>query len=155
MHARTQMVLMGLAICGVILIAADAKHHTPPVLHSGDVPIGSLGSPLGTRLEITGVAADGFKIETGTLRIDSVDGRMLDPPVDLWIENIDLPKGRIIIRGYETGRMIGVPPAVVAEAEAAGKEVAVPQWPWQFRLHFVVTSAVEPSDLKIKSRRRE
>ena len=87
------------------------------------------------------------KVGTRTLLVDTVNGQKLAEPVGVWIDNVKhpgLPKEtRCVIRGYESGEMIGVPFAV-AEAE----NIPVPQAAWQFRRYFIMTSVVEPESLE-------
>ena len=115
-----------------------------------DIPTGKLGYPLGTYLRIEGVRAEqnmwGFP-----LRVDTVNGKKLDKPIEVWVSNVDLPTdGRCILRGYETGSMIGTPPAAIEAAKEDGKDLNLPQAGWQFHRVFIVLSVVEPKDLKKK-----
>ncbi len=117
-----------------------------------DVPAGRLGFPLGTYLRLEGVRVEGPKYGGRTLLVDSIDGKKLDTPIDIGIENVDaLPEERrCILRGYETGQMIGTPPAVKEAAKEEGKVIASPQAGWKFYRYFIVLSVVEPKDLKKK-----
>lgn len=110
-----------------------------------DIPAGKLGFPLGTYLTIEGEAAKpGPKVNsTCTLLVDTVNGKRLDAPVFIWIDSLkgSLPQtGRIVVRGYESGRMVGVPDEV-AEKE----HLPEPQAVWHFSRYFVVTSWVQPA----------
>jgi hypothetical protein len=112
------------------------------------IPRGSLGHRLGKYLTIEGVRAeaDQGKVGVNTLLVDTVNGKKLDTPVGVWVENVHpLPKAtRCILRGYESGRMIGVP------GEVAEKEHIEPmQARWQFYRYFIVTSVVQPKDLTL------
>lgn len=112
-----------------------------------DIPSGRLGHPLGTYLTIEGVRAEEGKVGVNTLLVDTVNGKRLGAPICIWVENVDsLPKDtRCIVRGYESGKMIGVP------FEVAKKEqLPLPQAGWQFFRYFIVTSIAEPKDLKKK-----
>jgi hypothetical protein len=117
-----------------------------------DIPTGKLGFPLGTYLRVEGVRVDGPKYAGRTLLVETVNGKKLDTPMDIGIENVDsLPKvTRCILRGYEMGQMIGTPPAVVQAAKEEGKVIPHPQAGWKFYRYFVVLSVVEPEDLKAK-----
>ncbi len=111
------------------------------------MPPGRLGYPLGKYLTIEGVRAERGKVGVRTLLVDKADGREVSPPIGLWIDNTDaLPAGtRCVLRGYESGKMIGLP------REVAEKEnLPLPQAGWQFYRYFIATSVVEPIDLKIK-----
>jgi hypothetical protein len=126
----------------------------PLVLHSGRVPIGSLGHPLGSYLTVEGVRLDAPKTGVSTLRIDAINGQKLGMPVDIWIDNLDLPKEkRCKIKGYETMRMIGKPPAESDAEEEQGKPAPQPQAAWQVQLYFVALSVVEPKDLRPRPHR--
>lgn len=91
---------------------------------------------------------EGAKVGTQTLLVDTVNGQRLAEPVDVWIENVKppgLPKGtRCVIRGYESGRMIGVPPGLEKAENLHGDSQAG----WQFLRYFIITSVVEPKTLE-------
>lgn len=129
-------------------IAVAVLMTLPAVVHaSGDdgIPSGKLGFKLGTYLTIEGVApTNGIKV--GNMLVDTVNGKKLETPVAILVENVgSIPKeGRLVIRGYESGKMIGLP------HEVAEKEnIPLPQAGWQFFRFFVATSVVAPKDLKI------
>ncbi|MHC4406997.1 MAG: hypothetical protein ACYTG0_45875 [Planctomycetota bacterium] len=130
-----------LALSCVFLLSAHTE--------SG-IPKGRLGHPLGTYLKIEGVRAEAGKVGTQTLLVDTVNGNKLDQPIGIWIENVPaLPKGeRCIIRGYESGKMIGIP-YEVAKAE----NLPIPQAAWQFYRYFIMTSVVQPEGLDKKLKR--
>jgi hypothetical protein len=108
------------------------------------IPDGKLGFPLGTYLMIGGVRAKDDGAKGGNSRIlmvDMVNDKTLATPVATIVDlRGALPSaGRIVVFGYETGRMVGVP------AKVARKEgMPVPQTGWQFRRSFVITSWVTP-----------
>src|SRR5689334_17784152 len=103
-------VLLVCVVLSAALLAGTAA--APPALHTGDVPAGSLGYRLGSYLTIEGTRADGFKTGIRTLIVDRVNGQKVGTPVAIWIDNLDLPaRTRTVVRGYETLRMIGQPPA--------------------------------------------
>ncbi|MDX1962270.1 MAG: hypothetical protein SFX18_03900 [Pirellulales bacterium] len=127
-------------------------------------PGGRLGDQLGVYLTIEGVRSEGAKVETGTLLVDTVDGKKLEQPIPLVIRgaivadhnlqpaHLSLPaQRRCILRGYESGEMIGVPSAVLAAAKEQGWE-QVPQSPvaWQWRPYFNALVVVEPQDLELR-----
>lgn len=118
----------------------------PPQLGSVAIPSGRLGHPLGTYLTIEGVRMEKGKVGTRTLLVDTVNGQKLTEPVGVSIDNVKhpgLPKGtRCVIRGYESGEMIGVPFAV-----AKAENIPLPQAAWQFRRYFIMTSVIEPKSL--------
>jgi hypothetical protein len=121
-------------------------------LRAEDLPSGRLGHPLGTYLTIEGCRVEGPKTGERTLLVDTVNGKKLDPAIPVGVENIEpLPKdARCVLRGYETGSMVGMPPAVIEAAKEEGRTVNVPQAGWQFRRYFIVISVVQPKDLKKK-----
>jgi hypothetical protein len=106
---------------------------------------GLLGHPLGSYLTIEGVRQKAGKVGVRTLLVDTVNGRRLNTPTSIWIDNVqELPSDqRCVLRGYETGRMIGLP-REVAEAEG----LPLPQTVFQFWRYFLVTSVVKPASLK-------
>ena len=129
-----------LALFGFVALACAEVR--PPV---GDaLPDGWLGHPIGTFLEIEGVRAEQGKVDDHTLLVDRIGGSPLSPPTAISIDNLaSLPRGaRCALRGYETGRWIGVPPSV----EASG-EVEPQQAMWQFYRTFIATSVQEPPSL--------
>jgi hypothetical protein len=132
---RTLLVIAALVVSSLAAAKAD------------DIPSGRLGYRLGTYLTIEGVRAETFKAGVNTLLVDTVNGKKLDTPLGIWIENVEsLPKAtRCILRGYESGRMIGIPHGV-----AAKENLPLPQAAWQFFRYFLVTSVVEPKELKKK-----
>lgn len=114
---------------------------------SAHIPFGYMGYPLGTYLTIEGIRLEKGKVGTQTLLVDTVNGERLKQPVAIWINNVKqqgLPKEkRCIIRGFESGKMAGIP-WEVAEAE----NLAIPQRPWQFERYFIITSVVAPKELE-------
>jgi len=116
-----------------------------------EVPTGKLGFPLGTYLTVEGEAAKGgFKVNpTCTLVVDTVNGKRLQRPVSIVVENLNMKdplpqQGRVVIKGYESGKMIGTPPGAIEAAKEAGKNIPLPQAGWQFYRSFVLTSWVHP-----------
>src|SRR5262249_41414187 len=110
-----------------------------------------LGYQLGKYLTIEGVRAEEGKVGSRTLLVDTVSGKKLDKPVAVWVNNLDLPaKQRCVLKGYETGKMIGTPPAVLEAAkEQGGKNVEARQAVWQWYPYFVALIVVEPKGLEL------
>lgn len=105
--------------------------------------MGLLGRPLGSFLRVGGIRAEQGKVGSRTLVIDRVNQSETSPPVQIWVENLDLPEGeRCELSGYETGRWIGLPPGV-ERAEGLPPHQAA----WQFQRYFVVTSVQAPPTL--------
>jgi hypothetical protein len=124
---------------------------SPPVLRNGEVPFGSLGHPLGSYLTIEGVRVEKGKVGIRTLLVDTVNGKKLEKPVVIWIDNADLPPTfHCAIKGYEMVGMIGTPPAVMQAESDAGREVKLPQAVWQAHLYFVALSDVALSNAVLK-----
>ena len=117
------------------------------------IPGGRLGFPLGTYLTVTGTRPEGPKFKTNpwtSLLVTEANGKKIDPPIMIEVENLGasyFPSNTtVIIRGYETGKMVGVP------FEVAQKEnIPVPQVGWHFRRTFVFTSSVTPPKLPKKT----
>jgi hypothetical protein len=129
-------------------------------------PGGKLGEHLGVYRTVEGFRSVGGKVETGTLLVDTVDGVKLDKPIPLVIRGgvvvdhnlreavLPLPANqRCIFKGFETGEMIGVPPAVSEAAQEQGwKGVPASAPGWQWRPYFVALVVVEPKGLELDER---
>jgi hypothetical protein len=129
-------------------------------------PRGVLGEQLGVYRTIEGVKSAGIKVDTGTLLVDTVDGQKLHKPIPLVIRaasvvnqnlqpaDLKLPdQQRCILKGFESGEMIGVPPAVSTAAKEQGwKDVPMSPARWQWRPYFVALVVVEPNDLELRRR---
>ncbi len=104
--------------------------------------VGRLGEPLGAYLVLDGIRFGESQGPTmmggGNYRVESVNGKRLTKPVELWIDSIKkLPAGRRCrVDGYETGQMIGVPGEVLRRTGQAP-----PQAVWQFSVEFVTVKA--------------
>jgi hypothetical protein len=114
-----------------------------------EIPKGRLGHPLGTYLTIEGVrfGVDKIgkaKIDAHTLLVDTIDGKKLDRPITISIEtSASLPmRERCVFRGYESGRMVGVPDGV-----ARAENLPLPAAVWHFHRYFIITSVVQPEGL--------
>jgi hypothetical protein len=113
-------------------------------------PRGILGDHLGAYLTVEGVRATEGLVGTQTLLVDRVNGKRLKKPVAIWVRNLILPsKKRCVLKGYESGRMIGDPPAAIEAAKEQGKEIVVGQAAWQWEPYFVALIVVEPKGLKL------
>jgi len=121
----------------------------PTIYIEEGIPMGKLGYKLGTYLTIEGIRAEKGKVGVKTLWVDTINNKKIDAPISIWIEieNVDaLPKDtRCILRGYESGKMIGVPYEIIKK-----ENLSQPQAFWQFYHYFIVTSVVEPKALKYK-----
>lgn len=133
---------------------------------SGRQPGGKLNDHLGVYHTIEGIRATGGKVETGTLLVDTVDGKKLDKPIPLLVrgavvENHNLQEAtlrlsgdqRFVFKGFETGEMVGVAPAVAIVAQEQGwAEVPQSAAGWQWRPYFVALVAVEPEGFELRKR---
>ena len=93
--------------------------------------------------------------QSGLPLVDTVDGKKLDKPVRILIHNAGkIPaKQRCVFKGYESGSMIGVPPAVFATAREHGRNDVNPSpFPWQWRPYFVALIVVVPKGLEISKK---
>ena len=129
-------------------------------------PGGLLADQLGVYRTIEGFRAEGTKIETGTLLVDTVDGKKLEKLIPLVIRGAVIvdhnlqpatlnlpPRQRCILKGFELGEMIGVPPAVSTAAQEQGwKEVPMSPAQWQWRPYFVALVVNEPKVLELRKR---
>jgi hypothetical protein len=112
-------------------------------------PKGSLNQPLGDYLTIEGITPDqDFKVGS-FLWVSMVNGKALSEKVGIPIDGFDSSafprRTRCVLKGYETGRMVGQPPAVVAAAREAGQPAPPgPPVPWHFAHRFVVLKVVSP-----------
>jgi hypothetical protein len=139
-------ILCSFALC-VLLNGCTAPVTRPPTtIDAGPgTHMGRLGRRLGTYLTIEGVRSDTGKVGTRTLRVDTIDGRPLNPPIDIWIDNVAaLPADgqRIALKGYESGRYIGLPPDVERALGDAR------QAPWQFYQYFLVVPIDVPAGIE-------
>ncbi|HEY2838174.1 MAG TPA: hypothetical protein VGJ26_03445, partial [Pirellulales bacterium] len=119
---------------------------------------------LGEYLTIEGVKDEGGKVEYGSLVVDTVNGKKLDKPISIMVTgayiadhnlrpaSLDLSaKQRCVFKGFESGSMIGVPPAILAAAKEQGwKETPMSPVGWQWRPHFVALIVVEPKELALR-----
>lgn len=120
-------------------------------------PTGYLG-PLGRYHTIEGVWDGGrAKLGANTLVVDVVDGKPLDKRVFIPVINTTIPrKERCVLKGYESGHMVGRPPAEYALTRELGGDVEELQrrdaTGWHWSPYFVPLMAVQPKDLEIKTK---
>jgi hypothetical protein len=119
------------ALMGAVWIGAGevARQVTAgDLLSKAVVVVGTLEKPLGTYVTVEGVRENGIKSGVGTLHVDTVNGKKLETPVSVVLENLDLQDGtRYVLRGYETVEMVGQP----ADPEHPGRPM--PQAGFQLR----------------------
>lgn len=117
-------------------------------------PTGRLSDRLGELITIEGMLPADAKAKKGgttSLRVDTVDGVKLKEPRGIDITGFQIPPNRrCVLKGYETGSMIGTPPAVLEAAKELGREPpGVSQAAYQWYTHFVVLIVVEPKQSQI------
>jgi hypothetical protein len=112
---------------------------------------GRLTDSLGELITIEGIQADFGKGVDTSLNVDTVNGVKLAEPRGVTIEGFRIPKNvRCVLKGYETGAMIGTPPAVIDAAKEQGLEPpGLSQAVYQWSTDFVVLIVVEPQALKL------
>jgi hypothetical protein len=123
----------------------------------GHWPTGRLGEEVGTFLTIEGVrpleankATKGSNKDTQRLLVDTVNGKKLTHPLSIPLDNAVLDAETCyVLRGYETGRMIGDPPHGVLNDEPYSRKYLPNQAAWHFHTSFIVTSVAEPPGVEI------
>jgi hypothetical protein len=119
-------------------------------------PTGRLGEEVGTFLTIEGerqlaggLVPRGPGKDPRRLLVDKVNGVKLPHPVPIVLDNALLEvETRYVLRGYETGQMIGDPPGIEKE-QAYMRKKPPNQAFWSFHTSFIVTSVVEPAGVEI------
>jgi hypothetical protein len=125
-------------ISSAMIFAQADSTNSPPVDPGGirnvEAPIGQLGCRIGTYVTIEGTRSERGKAGLHTLQVDRVGTNRLTQPVQIWIENVELPAGgRCLVKGYETGRWVGIPLEV---EKVTGYES---QAFFQFHFYFLAT----------------
>jgi len=163
-YAGIMCVVISLATASLVFGQTPVAPNANTVVVKPLQPTGVLGDELGVYRTIEGFLSEGIKVETGTLIVDTVDGKKLDQPVPMVIRGAVIvnhnlqpailrlpPKQRCILKGYESGEMIGVPPAVsIAAKEQGWNDVPMSPKHWQWRSYFVALVVVEPNGLEIR-----
>ncbi len=128
--------------------------HNVRIPEWGVVPIGRLGHQFGTYVTVEGIGAEGGLKGARTLMIEKVNGVKQAVPIRMWVENIDLPRGqKVVIKGYEMLKLIGMPPAYHAHEKEMGLPLTEEeQAAWQTYCSFVALRVIEPTGLKIQER---
>lgn len=124
----------------------------PTLPRSANVPGGYLSDRIGTWHAIEGVRHEGPGAdEANTLVVDTVDGRKLETPFPISVRNLRLPlKTRCMLEGYESGEMVGVPPAEYKYVETTDQLTQLQQQTrkghnlWHWIPHFVGLKLVKP-----------
>jgi hypothetical protein len=147
---QVTMAIMTVVLSSSVSLPARAQQEKAARAQDG-TPTGSLGQPLGDYLTIEGITPDqDFKVGS-FLWVRKVNGKALPEEVGIPIQDFDSSafprRTRCILKGYETGRMVGQPPAVIAAAKEAGKPPPPgPPVPWHFSHHFVVLKVITPDE---------
>lgn len=163
-YAVITCAVLSLAAASLSFGQAPVAPNTNTVVAKPFQPTGVLGDELGVYRTVEGFLSEGIKVETGTLIVDTVDGKKLDQPVSIVIRGAMIvnhnlkpailslpPKQRCILKGFESGEMIGVPPAVSMAAKEQGwSDVPMSPKHWQWRSYFVALVVVEPKGLEIR-----
>jgi len=123
-------------------------------------PTGRLTDRLGELITIEGmlpVDANGKKGGTTSLRVDTVDGVKLNEPRGIHVGGFRIPPNvRCVLKGYETGSMIGTPPAVLQAAKELGqKPPRESQAAYQWYTEFFVLIVVAPKPQAFPAQRAE
>ena len=144
MSAQKRVIACAVLVAvGLCLSGADADAQKVPVdgLGTKFVLMGRLEKPLGTFMTIEG--QKGQPVEQGgdTVEVDVIDGVKLAKPVTIEFRGGRVPgEGRVILRGYETGSMAGVPvDPLRKETPSMGKRI-----PYQFVKWFQITDDKQP-----------
>ncbi len=143
----TAIVLASLVIAAEIPRPKVRRAQVDPAQLALQCPMGYLGYPVGTYVQIEGVRQEEGMVGTRTLLVDTICREKLKSPIPIWVENAKnpgLPRGkRCVLRGYESARMIGLPDEV-----AKAENLPVPQAAWQMQRYFVITTVLEPTELE-------
>jgi hypothetical protein len=173
--AGQRIALLGAALCCSVISAAFGEPPRPQAVQetSRDTtpasrprrPGGLLSDSTGEFLTIEGIKVEHGKYETNTLLVDTVDGTKLEKPVTLlirasYVADHNLKpakftleaKKRYVLKGYESGEMIGIAPAVYAAAkEAQWREAPMSSAGWKWRPYFETLIEVGTNDLGLSN----
>jgi hypothetical protein len=159
--------LMSVVLSGVVAIST-ADGQAPAGLGVAAAarprqPGGLLSDRLGEYLTIEGVLVEKGKVETNTLLVDSVNGRVLAKPIAIVVAGYAIvdhnlrpaelliePKRRYVLKGFENGSMIGVADAVREAAKEKGwREIPVSPVSYSWRPYFVALIVEEPAGIEL------
>jgi hypothetical protein len=120
-------------------------------------PRGVLSDSLGRYLTIEGVRDETW-FQLNGLKVDTLNGKKLDTPVTIEINNAVLLPGnqtRCVLKGYENGYMYGRPPAEYAAAKERGEDAEAlrkeDQIAWHWNPYFFVLIAAQPEGLELRN----
>ncbi len=146
--------------CGfaiVLLIAQIAAGQSPEFIRPNSKasmerpPSGMLTDAIGQLITVEGMMPDdaiGKKNGSARFRVDTVNGVRLENPRRVRVQGMEIPRNiRCVLKGYETGEMVGTPPAVAQAAADLGKNYSdqrqMSGYGWA--THFVALILVAPS----------
>jgi hypothetical protein len=141
------LVAIAIACCALLAGAGDEKRVEVPAVEIGSkyVLIGQLGKPLGSFVTIEGTVPQNPRMKVAyPLTVDTVDGVKLTEPVVVETNVKALPAtGRCVLRGYESGGMVGEP--VREDGKTSGAQAV-----FHFAVWFKATEVKAPASLKIE-----
>ena len=112
------------------------------------VPSGLLGYPLGTYLTIEGLARQtkgGIRVQ-----VEAINDVPCNAEIHIHVPRIYVTQNtKCKIKGYETGGMVGVPPALI-QLEPNNLNHRLQQATWHLWRSFVPTSIVYPKELSVQ-----
>jgi hypothetical protein len=145
-HPFSSLIYRSIACIAVCLaaLAIGARHashaaEAHPQVHVsqflGELPIGLLGKPLGSKVVVEGKRAEEV-LNENPLAITSVDGQPLKEIAKLELPHFEQlkPKTRYVLEGYESGSFAGEPTWHNSRVQQS----------FQYRPTFVVTRVIEP-----------
>jgi hypothetical protein len=134
------MRLVNLATLSITLFAGCQPCPTSsgPTLDTVAMPVGLLGHPLGTVLNVEGVRVENMRKASlpFVLRVETVNGAKLACPMEIDVDNVEPTAAigqRCTLRGYETGRMVGEPEGAITP----GEDSMMQRVPMRFQITFV------------------
>ena len=146
-----------------IVVGANANGQAPGIVPPNSEasierpPSGMLTDAIGQLITIEGLSPDDAKLKkngSARFQVDTVNGVKLEKPRKVRVGGLEIPRNiRCILKGYETGKMVGTPPAVTQAAEELGQKYIdgrqMAGYGWS--THFVVLIIVEPQALQTLS----
>jgi len=114
-------------------------------------PKGVTGLTIGSYLTIEGTPEQS---KFFNFKVDTVNGMRLKQPLFLEVDNVALTsQERYVLKGYESMRMIGLPPAINLARKEAGQPPMLERGAvWQVHYYFVALSVVSPKGVKLVPR---
>ncbi len=167
MNQRTSMICVAIAItvtCLAVSVSAQSPTDDSKLKGSGPngaefpdgvnrivyYPAMSLGHRPGTYLTIEGVSGHNVKGGQPFVVVDTVNGKKLAKSIIVPIRNARISdKERCVLKGYETGKMVGEPPAVREAAQEQGKELAPSALVWRWETYFVALISLKQKNVVI------